>query len=217
MDSGRSATKIRDLRTGTPVWTAYAMPPVATGLLTQSMKTDVVVIGAGITGALTAEALSALGLSVTIVDRRPPGHGSTAASTAILQFEIDTPLTNLIDAVGFETGAAHVAQVLSRCRRHCHAGTAAGDPLRFSGSPLALSGREQTRPGRSCRRGKPAPGDRPPQHLFERGRTQNRDWPRRPGGVVVGACRRCEPVAADLRSVGLGFESRRAHQTKSIA
>lgn len=102
MDSGRSATKIRDLRTGTPVWTAYAMPPVATGLLTQSMKTDVVVIGAGITGALTAEALSALGLSVTIVDRRPPGHGSTAASTAILQFEIDTPLTKLIDAVGFE-------------------------------------------------------------------------------------------------------------------
>ena len=32
---------------------------------------------------------------VAVVDRRQPGHGSTMASTAMLQFEIDTPLIKL--------------------------------------------------------------------------------------------------------------------------
>ena len=124
------------------------------------MKTDVVVIGAGITGALTAEALSARGRSVTIVDRRPPGHGSTAASTAILQFEIDTPLTALIDAIGFERARRSLAPVLSRCRRLGHAGTAAGDPVAISG-PAVRSiwrGANSTRPPSPRRRQRRAIG-----------------------------------------------------------
>ncbi len=56
---------------------------------------DVVVVGAGISGALVAEALSRAGRSVLIADARPPARGSTAASTAMIQHEIDVPLTAL--------------------------------------------------------------------------------------------------------------------------
>jgi glycine/D-amino acid oxidase-like deaminating enzyme len=60
------------------------------------------VVGAGITGALVAEAASARGLSTVVLDRRPPCHGSTYASTALLQSEIDTPLIRLAEDIGFE-------------------------------------------------------------------------------------------------------------------
>ncbi|MET0191988.1 MAG: FAD-binding oxidoreductase [Hyphomicrobiaceae bacterium] len=100
--AAQSITEKRDLRTGTPVWAAYAQVPVAIERLVAPIKVDVVIVGAGITGALVAEATTARGLSTVLIDRRPPGHGSTAASTAMLQFEIDTPLIRLAEEIGFE-------------------------------------------------------------------------------------------------------------------
>jgi glycine/D-amino acid oxidase-like deaminating enzyme len=61
---------------------------------------DVVVIGAGITGALVADALSAEGLSVVVLERRAPACGSTAASTALVSYEIDVSLAQLIRMLG---------------------------------------------------------------------------------------------------------------------
>ena len=46
-----------------------------------------------ITGSLVAERLTRQGLDVVIVDRELPGRGSTAASTSMLLWEIDRPLT----------------------------------------------------------------------------------------------------------------------------
>jgi glycine/D-amino acid oxidase-like deaminating enzyme len=66
------------------------------------MRADVVIVGAGITGALVAEAATAAGLTTIVLDRRQPAHGSTAASTALLQYEIDTPLIHLADDIGIE-------------------------------------------------------------------------------------------------------------------
>ncbi len=100
--AANSVTEVRDLRTGTPVWAGYASSPILPETLLQSMKADVVVVGAGITGALIAEATSASGLSTVVLDRRTPCHGSTYASTALLQFEIDTPLIRLAEDIGFE-------------------------------------------------------------------------------------------------------------------
>jgi len=60
----------------------------------------VVVVGGGITGALCAQAFSEAGLAVVVVDARAIGQGSTCASTALLQYEIDTPLHKLVDLVG---------------------------------------------------------------------------------------------------------------------
>ena len=95
-------TETRDLRTGTPVWSSYASASLSVEILRQGIRADVVVVGAGVTGALIAEVLSSRGLSTVVLDRRQPGHGSTAASTALLQFELDTPLIRLADDVGFE-------------------------------------------------------------------------------------------------------------------
>ena len=57
-----SATEVRDLHSGVPVWAHYAKPSLPTNKLSSSMRTDVVVVGAGITGALVAEAATAIGL-----------------------------------------------------------------------------------------------------------------------------------------------------------
>jgi glycine/D-amino acid oxidase-like deaminating enzyme len=70
--------------------------------LSHDRRCDVAVIGAGITGALVSDALTAAGLSVIVVDRRHPAHGSTSASTALLQYELDVSLTDLIDRLGRE-------------------------------------------------------------------------------------------------------------------
>jgi glycine/D-amino acid oxidase-like deaminating enzyme len=60
----------------------------------------VLVIGAGITGAMAAEQLTDAGLSVVVLDRRGAVRGSTLASTALLQYEIDTPLAKLATRIG---------------------------------------------------------------------------------------------------------------------
>ena len=100
-----SATEVRDLRTGAPVWRAYPTAPPSADRLRSGLRVDVAILGAGIGGALLAEAATARGLSTVVLDRRPPGHGSTAASTALLQFEIDTPLTHLTASIGLERAA----------------------------------------------------------------------------------------------------------------
>jgi glycine/D-amino acid oxidase-like deaminating enzyme len=63
---------------------------------------DVVVIGAGVTGALVADALTAAGLTVVVLDRRAPACGSTAASTSLLSYEIDVGLVELAEMIGEE-------------------------------------------------------------------------------------------------------------------
>jgi glycine/D-amino acid oxidase-like deaminating enzyme len=63
--------------------------------LTTPLKTDVVIIGGGISGALTAYHLHQAGLECVVVDGRSIGLGSTCASTSLLQYEIDTPLIKL--------------------------------------------------------------------------------------------------------------------------
>ena len=51
---------------------------------------------------MVADSLSADGFKVIVIDRRRLLTGSTAASTALLQYEIDTPLCLLSRKDGFE-------------------------------------------------------------------------------------------------------------------
>jgi glycine/D-amino acid oxidase-like deaminating enzyme len=69
--------------------------------LDHTITTEVAIIGAGISGALVAWQLSKAGIKCVIVDRRHVGMGSTAATTGLLQYEIDTPLRELIPKVGY--------------------------------------------------------------------------------------------------------------------
>ncbi len=93
-------TRRRRLRTGTSYWSHDGAPAIRTRPLAQDAIADVVVIGAGISGILVAHALVESGRDVTLVDRRDPLTGSTLASTALLQFEIDTPLRELSTMIG---------------------------------------------------------------------------------------------------------------------
>ena len=68
--------------------------------LDDDLKTEIVIMGAGISGTLVANQLCQAGYQVIIVDRRHAGMGSTAASTSLLQYEIDKPLHQLIDIAG---------------------------------------------------------------------------------------------------------------------
>lgn len=67
-------------------------------------RCDIAVLGAGITGALVAEALSAAGHDVIVLDSRDVGTGSTSASTALIQYEIDVHLVDLMARHGRELG-----------------------------------------------------------------------------------------------------------------
>lgn len=89
-----------DLRTGRPVWSAYRAPAVRTSALARDAKTDVLIIGMGVNGAMLAEALTGDGHQVICIDRRGPLKGSTAATTALVQFEIDQPLSTLSNMIG---------------------------------------------------------------------------------------------------------------------
>ncbi len=95
-----------DLRTGRTVWQAYRAPPVPVVPLTRDIKTEVLIVGMGISGAMIAEMLTASGHEVVMIDRRGPLLGSTAATTALVQFEIDTPLTELAKKIGREKADA---------------------------------------------------------------------------------------------------------------
>jgi glycine/D-amino acid oxidase-like deaminating enzyme len=94
-------TEQADLRGGRSPW--FAMGRHAASLdVTENLKCDALVVGGGITGSLVAERLTRQGLDVVLIDRELPGRGSTAASTSMLLWEIDRPLTQLADAYGFE-------------------------------------------------------------------------------------------------------------------
>ena len=93
------ATIKRDLRTGRSLWADSPGLGVPVRPLKAAVVVDVAIIGAGISGAFMAHELSR-DHTVAVLDRRPPLTGSTVASTALLQWEIDLPLTALAEKIG---------------------------------------------------------------------------------------------------------------------
>lgn len=84
-----------DLLSGVPYWPRAAgelglFPPLA-----GDSSCEVAIIGGGVTGALLTWHLVQAGFDVLLLDRRDIGCGSTAASTGLLQYEIDTHLIDL--------------------------------------------------------------------------------------------------------------------------
>jgi glycine/D-amino acid oxidase-like deaminating enzyme len=89
-----------DLKSGYPFWLVkngllYNYPP-----LRYDLRCTVAIIGGGITGALIAYHLVEAGIDTVLLDKRHIGWGSTSATTALLQYEIDVPLVDLIPMVG---------------------------------------------------------------------------------------------------------------------
>lgn len=68
--------------------------------LKTSLVSEILIVGSGITGALIAYKLLEEGKKIIMVDKRDVCNGSTAASTSMLQYEIDVPLYKLIEQIG---------------------------------------------------------------------------------------------------------------------
>ncbi len=89
-----------DLHSGAAFW------PLKNGLLhsypaiDRDEQGDVMVIGAGVTGALTALHLARAGANVVVLDKRDVATGSTAATTGLLLYETDTDLGELRESIG---------------------------------------------------------------------------------------------------------------------
>lgn len=89
-----------DLTSGAPFWIVRDGLLAVYPKLKQDRRCDLAVIGGGITGALVAHRFSQEGIHVVLLERREIGQGSTAATTALIQYEIDTSLCELTDRVG---------------------------------------------------------------------------------------------------------------------
>ena len=70
--------------------------------LQENISCDIAVIGAGITGALISHALHKAGYDTVVIDKRDVANGSTADTTSILQYEIDTMMVDLAKMIGEE-------------------------------------------------------------------------------------------------------------------
>ena len=109
MKGPSTETVKRDPRTGRPLWADSVGQSVPDIPLDRPAEVDVAIVGAGISGAFMAHEL-AKDFSVAVVDRRGPVLGSTTASTAMLQWELDLPLIALSEKIG----AADAARVYRR-------------------------------------------------------------------------------------------------------
>ena len=94
-----------DLYSGLPYWIVrnsllnYFHP------LEDVLSTDIVIVGSGITGALMAHELCRAGIECCVIDKRSIATGSSAASTALLQYEIDVPLCRMAKIISEENAA----------------------------------------------------------------------------------------------------------------
>lgn len=89
-----------DLKSGYPYWAIknglmQAFPP-----LRADLRCEVAIIGGGITGALIADELAGHSHDVALIEQRDVGWGSSSASTALLQYEIDTHMIELAKRYG---------------------------------------------------------------------------------------------------------------------
>lgn len=102
LPSKKPLTAKKTLRNRQPLWASSPRISVDTDAGNGEGNVDVIIVGAGISGALTAHALARMEMKIMVVDRRRPVRGSSLASTAMIQHEIDVPLHKLASSVGIE-------------------------------------------------------------------------------------------------------------------
>lgn len=91
------------LVTGNLFWINNTKIPNKYSYLSQDIECEVVIVGGGITGAITAYNFTMSGVDTVLVDKNIIGYGSTSASTSILQYEIDYDLIGLKGLRGLES------------------------------------------------------------------------------------------------------------------
>lgn len=93
-----------DLKSNEPFWLIKNGIINSFPSLKESVTCDVLIVGGGITGALAAHQCTKDGYETILIDKREIANGSSSATTSMLQYEIDTPLYQLVEMIG-EKGA----------------------------------------------------------------------------------------------------------------
>ena len=93
-----------DLKSNEPYWPIKNGLPTSFPSLQEDTKCSVLIVGGGITGSLLAHQMISDGYDTILIDKREVVHGSSSATTALLQYEIDVQLHQLIELIG-EKGA----------------------------------------------------------------------------------------------------------------
>jgi glycine/D-amino acid oxidase-like deaminating enzyme len=91
-----------DLKGGRSPWDAWNGREGTPNRLRENVRTRILIIGGGITGSFLVERLSRMTSDIVVIDRHQPQTASTAASTSLLQWELDTPLRELSTKLGPE-------------------------------------------------------------------------------------------------------------------
>lgn len=89
-----------NLKSNEPFWLVKNGMLNSYASLREDITCDVLVVGSGITGSLIAHQCVEDGFNVVVIDRREVCNGSSSATTSMLQYEIDTPLYELINLIG---------------------------------------------------------------------------------------------------------------------
>lgn len=97
-----------DLQSGKLYWPTTLVNPPSYPKLEEDIACDVLIIGAGSSGAQCASILSEQGMSVVVVDKRKAGEGSTSANTALIQYAGEKSFVSLSHSFGEEAAARHL-------------------------------------------------------------------------------------------------------------
>lgn len=80
---------------GNAIFTNINKVPKQYPYLTEDIRTEVVIIGGGVTGAIAGYYMTEQGIDCVILEKARIAHGSTSITTALLQYELDSTAREL--------------------------------------------------------------------------------------------------------------------------
>ncbi len=98
------------LKSQDPFWPLRDGLPFSYPALDANLSCDIAIVGGGLSGAMLAYYFAEAGIDALVLDRRDIATGSTSASTALVMYEIDQPLKDLIKIRGEEAAVKSYKQ-----------------------------------------------------------------------------------------------------------
>ena len=88
------------LYSGKTYWNKTKTASYEFKMLDKNIDTDVLIVGAGMSGSLCAYVLSLNGINVTVIEKDKVGNGSSSANTGLLQYSSDKRISEFAKDIG---------------------------------------------------------------------------------------------------------------------